>query len=85
MLAAAWFVTIHELATANRRIQHFTDRYARPVLPMNSDLSVLRSEAHLGVIEPYGAASIPASPRSAPIQTEIMDRLRVERAGRAQA
>ncbi|MET0794335.1 MAG: beta-N-acetylhexosaminidase [Polyangiaceae bacterium] len=39
------------LATANRRIETLSQRYARPALAQNADLSVLRSEAHLAVIE----------------------------------
>jgi beta-N-acetylhexosaminidase len=38
------------LAIANRRIETFARRYARPV-PQRADLSCLRSKAHLSVIE----------------------------------
>ncbi len=78
-------VSRETLATANRRIQHFTDRYARPALPVNPDLSVLRSEAHLSVIERVLRGVDPGLAEIGTDPTEIMERLRVERAGRAQA
>lgn len=39
------------LESANRRIAAFGQRYARPALPRDADLSVLASKAHSAVIE----------------------------------
>jgi beta-N-acetylhexosaminidase len=77
-------VSRETLASANRRIETFTQRYARAALPQNADLSVLRSDAHLAVIERVLRGVDPAFAEIGTDPTEIMERLRVERAGRAQ-
>ncbi len=60
------------LATANRRIQTFTDRYAHPAL-QSPDLSVLRCDAHLAIIERISRGAEQADP------TAVMERIRSER------
>jgi beta-N-acetylhexosaminidase len=60
------------LATANRRVQTFTDRYARPAVE-NPDLRVLRCDAHLAMLERVASAAEVADP------TAVMDRIRLER------
>ena len=70
------------VATANRRIESFTQRYARPALK-NADLSVLRCEAHQAVIERVLRGVDPTLAVAGTDPTEIMERIRVERAGRA--
>ena len=77
-------VSRETLANANRRIEAFTQRYARAALPQNADLSVLRSDAHLATIERVLRGVDPAFAEIGSDPTEIMERLRVERAGRAQ-
>jgi len=76
-------VSRETLATANRRIESFTQRYARPALPQSPDLSVLRSDAHLAIIERVLHGADPAMAVVGSDPTEIMERIRVERAGRA--
>ena len=75
------------LDNANRRIARFATRYAHPAVD-KPDLSVLRSEAHLRVIERLlegfdesgaGVSDVGTDP------TEIMARIHLERAGRASA
>ncbi len=70
------------LATANRRIAAFSHRYARPAQD-TIDLSCIRSEAHLAVIERVLRSVDPAVSAIGHDPTEIMERVRVERAGRA--
>jgi hypothetical protein len=77
-------VSRETLATANRRIERFTARYARPALE-KADLSCLRSDAHLAVIERIIMGADPAVTVVGHDPTEIMERIRVERAGRALA
>jgi beta-N-acetylhexosaminidase len=77
-------VSRETLATANRRIETFTRRYARPA-PAKVDLSCLRSEAHLAVIERVLKGADPAVTVVGHDPTEVMERIRVERAGRALA
>ncbi len=72
------------LATAQRRIQTFTRRYARPAQD-KVDLSCLASDAHLALIERVLKGADPAMTAVGHDPTEIMERIRVERAGRAQA
>ncbi len=60
------------LATANRRIQTFSDRYARKALA-NPDLSVLRCAAHLAVIERVSCGARAEDP------TAVMERIRLQR------
>ena len=71
------------LATANRRIASFTERYARPALDATADLSVLRCEAHLALIERVQQGADAESMVVGGDPTEVMERIRVERAGRA--
>jgi beta-N-acetylhexosaminidase len=70
------------LATANRRILTFTQRYAQPA-QSSIDLSCLRSEGHLAVIERVlrGAATPVTAAGYDP--TEIMYRIRLERGRRS--
>ena len=75
-------VSRETLATANRRIASFTQRYATPALPKNPDLSVLRSDAHLAIVERVLKGADAASMVVGSDPTEIMERIRVERAGR---
>jgi len=49
------------LAAANRRIQTFTDRYARPAL-QQPDLSALRSAPHLAILERFSRGPEAADP-----------------------
>ncbi len=70
------------LAAANRRIAAFGRRYARPAQD-EIDLSCIRSEAHLALIERVVRGVDPAATVIGHDPTEIMERLRVERAGRA--
>ena len=72
------------LATAQRRIQTFTRRYARPAQD-KVDLSCLASDAHLAIIERVLKGADPAMTVVGHDPTEIMERIRVERAGRALA
>jgi len=60
------------LANANRRIQTFSDRYARAALH-DPDLSVLRCEAHLALIERIAGGAEAADP------TAVMAQIRPER------
>ena len=59
------------LSTANRRIQSFTARYARPALE-NPDLSVLRCDAHLALLERIGQAEAAADPTA--VMARIVDK-----------
>jgi beta-N-acetylhexosaminidase len=77
-------VSRETLATANRRIARFADRYARPAIA-KPDLSSLRSEAHLAVIERMLEGMNPEVTDVGIDPTEIMERIRLERAGRASA
>lgn len=61
-----------QLATANRRIQAFTARYAHSPAE-TPDLSVLRCEAHLALVERIARGVDAADP------TAVMDRLSSER------
>ena len=73
------------LDAANRRIARLASRYARPAVD-KPDLSVLRSEAHLRVIERVHEgvdANDACVTDAAADPTEIMERIRLERAGRA--
>jgi beta-N-acetylhexosaminidase len=72
------------LGTANRRIARFATRYARPAVA-KPDLSVLRSEAHLAVIERLLEGVDPEITDVGMDPTEIMERIRIERAGRTSA
>ncbi len=72
------------LATAQRRIQTFTRRYARPAQD-KVDLSCLASDSHLAIVERVLKGADPAMTVVGHDPTEIMERIRVERAGRAQA
>ena len=76
-------VSRETLATANRRIESFTQRYARPALDKNADLSVLRCDAHLAVVDRVLKGADAESILVGADPTEIMERIRVERAGRA--
>jgi beta-N-acetylhexosaminidase len=73
-------VSRQTLATANRRITRFASRYARPAVD-DPDLSVLRSAAHLRVIERVLEGVKPEVADGEIDPTEIMDRIRSERAG----
>jgi len=77
-------VSRETLANANRRISRFAARYAQPALE-KPDLSVLRSEAHLSVIERLLEGMDPEVTDVGIDPTEIMERIRIERAGRASA
>ncbi len=77
-------VSRETLANANRRIARFAERYAHPALS-KPDLSVLRSEAHLRVIEALLEGMDPEVTDVGIDPTEIMERIRIERAGRASA
>jgi beta-glucosidase-like glycosyl hydrolase len=77
-------VSRQTLETANRRIARFATRYARPAVA-KSDLSSLRSEAHLSVIERLLEGVDPEITDVGIDPTEIMERIRIERAGRASA
>ncbi|MEO8901603.1 MAG: beta-N-acetylhexosaminidase [Polyangiaceae bacterium] len=70
------------LAAAQRRIQTFTRRYARPAQD-KLDLSCLASAAHLAVIERVLKGADPAMTAAGHDPTEIMERIALERAGRA--
>src|SRR5450432_3166660 len=72
------------LERANRRIARFATRYARPAVD-EADLSVLRCEAHLAVIERVLEGVDPEVTDVGIDPTEIMERIRLERAGRASA
>lgn len=61
-----------QLATANRRIQAFTTRHAHPAIA-TPDLSVLRCDAHLALVERIARGADAADP------TAVMDRLSPER------
>ena len=75
-------VSRETLAAANRRLQTFSQRYARPALEDSPDLSVLRSDAHLSVVQQVlRSAAAPEPDRSDP--TEILERLREPPAGRS--
>jgi len=65
-------VSRETLAAANRRIEAFTARYAHPP-PASRDLSVLRCEAHLALIERISRGADAADP------TQVMDRVLAER------
>ena len=68
-------VSRETLAAANRRLQTFSQRYARPALEDSPDLSVLRSDAHLSVVQQVlRSAAAPGTDRGDP--TEILERLR---------
>jgi len=60
------------LASANKRIQSFTARYARPAFE-TPDLSVLRCAAHLALLEQVARGVDAADP------TAVMERIRAER------
>ncbi|MEI9941237.1 MAG: beta-N-acetylhexosaminidase [Pseudomonadota bacterium] len=60
------------LANANRRIRTFTDRYTRPALEA-PDLSVLRCDAHLALLERISRGVAAADP------TAVMEQIRLER------
>jgi beta-N-acetylhexosaminidase len=65
-------ISREQLATANRRIETFTARYAHP--PVEApDLSVLRCEAHLALSDRITRSA------EAPDPTEVMERLRADR------
>jgi beta-N-acetylhexosaminidase len=72
------------LDTANRRIARFASRYAHAPVD-KPDLSVLRCEAHLAVIERLLDGVDPEITDVGIDPTEIMERIRLERAGRASA
>ena len=75
-------VSRETLAAANRRLQTFSQRYARPALEDSPDLSVLRSDAHLSVVQQVlRNAAAPGTNRGDP--TEILERLREPPAGRS--
>ncbi|MEP6468002.1 MAG: hypothetical protein ABJB05_16950, partial [Parafilimonas sp.] len=63
-------------------IQTFTRRYARPAQD-KLDLSCLASAAHLAVIERVLKGADPAMTAAGHDPTEIMERIALERAGRA--
>jgi beta-N-acetylhexosaminidase len=65
-------ISEEQLATANRRIQTFTARYAHPPVE-TPDLSVLRSEAHLALSERIARGPDAADP------TAVMHRIASER------
>lgn len=65
-------ISREQLATANRRVRTFTERYARPALE-NADLSVLRSDAHLAILERLARGA------EAPDPTAVMAQIRRER------
>jgi beta-N-acetylhexosaminidase len=69
-------VSRETLANANRRIRTFSDRYARPAQG-EPDFSVLRCDAHLGLIERVAHGAAGEDP------TAVMDRIHSERADRA--
>jgi beta-N-acetylhexosaminidase len=73
-------VSREALAAANRRIEAFTQRYARPALPSEADLSVLRCDAHLALVELIQRGGEPESAALGRDPTEVMERLRLERA-----
>jgi beta-N-acetylhexosaminidase len=79
-------VSREALAIANSRIARFATRYARPAVD-KPDLSVLRSDAHLAVIERVLRGVDPALTDVGIDPTEAMETIRVdrERAARAQA
>jgi len=79
-------VSREALALANSRIERFANRYARPALE-NADLSVLRCDAHLGVIERVLRRVDPALTDVGIDPTEVMETIRIERerAARAEA
>jgi beta-N-acetylhexosaminidase len=77
-------VSRQTLDTANRRIARFANRYARPAVG-KADLSALRCEAHLAVIERLLEGVDPEVTDVGIDPTEIMERIRLERAGRASA
>ncbi|MEP7049550.1 MAG: beta-N-acetylhexosaminidase [Pseudomonadota bacterium] len=66
------------LATAQRRIQTFTSRYARPA-QSNADLSCLASDAHLAVCARVLASADPALSAVGSDPTEIMERIRLQK------
>ncbi|HYP74622.1 MAG TPA: beta-N-acetylhexosaminidase [Polyangiaceae bacterium] len=65
-------VSREQLATANRRIQSFGARYARPACAA-PDLSVLRCDAHLALLDRVSRGAAGADP------TAVMSRVVVER------
>ena len=65
-------VSREALARANRRIETFTARYARPAVEA-PDLSVLRCEAHLALLERIARSAAAADP------TAVMDHIVAER------
>ncbi len=77
-------VSRQALETANRRIARFANRYAKPPVA-KPDLSSLRSEPHLAVIERLLEGVDPEVTDVGIDPTEIMERIRLERAGRASA
>jgi beta-N-acetylhexosaminidase len=74
-------VSREALDNANRRVDSFAQRYAHPA-QADIDLSCLRSEAHLAVIERVLRGADPAVTAVGYDPTEIMERIRVERARR---
>jgi len=65
-------VSRETLATANRRIQTFSERYAHPAVE-NPDLSVLRCDAHVAIIERIARGVEAVDP------TAVMDEILRER------
>ena len=63
-------VSREALATANRRIQTFTDRYAHPAA-QQPDLSVLRCDAHLTLIERIARGAAGEDPTAAMTQSRV--------------
>jgi beta-N-acetylhexosaminidase len=74
-------VSRQTLDTANRRIEHFAARYARPA-PDAPELNVLKTERHLAVIERLLQGLDPAVTEIGVDPTQIMERIRLERASR---
>ena len=66
------------LATAQRHIQTFTERYAHPA-PERADLSCLASDAHLALVERVLNSADPALTALAHDPTEVMERIRARR------
>jgi beta-N-acetylhexosaminidase len=75
-------VSREALEAAHRRSAAFTHRYARPAVD-EPDLGVLRSDAHLTVIERVLTSIDPEATDVGVDPTAIMERIRLERARRA--
>jgi beta-N-acetylhexosaminidase len=69
------------LALANRRIERFSAHYAQPATDQ-PELSVLKSERHLAIVERLLLGLDPAVAEIGIDPTQIMERIRLERAGR---